>query len=159
MKRIYVFDKYEKYRKFGHRRAAVREWFTELESPSCILTLPINMIGLMDERCGRRAIVPFRLTAEVAQRRIRELAADSANIRWSRHIRERMVERGFDSEDCLRILRTGFVEADPVKGEAEGEWKVKVIREMTNRRVAGVVTLLPGEGAMKLLTVEWEDRR
>lgn len=113
----------------------------------------------MDDRLGKRAVVPFRLTPEAAQRRVRELAADSANIRWSRHVRERMAERGFDSEDCLRILRSGFVEADPIKGEAEGEWKVKVIREMSNRRVAGVVTLLPSEGAMRLLTVEWEDRR
>lgn len=113
----------------------------------------------MDDRVGKRAVVPFRLTPEAAQRRVRELAADSANIRWSRHVRERMLERGFDSEDCLRILRSGFVEADPVKGDAEGEWKVKVTREMSNGRVAGVVTLLPGEGAMRLLTVEWEDRR
>lgn len=78
------------------------------------------MIGLMDDKQGKRAVVPFRLTAAAAQRRVRELAADSANIRWSRHIRERMGERGFDSEDCLRILRTGVVETEPVPGEIVG---------------------------------------
>lgn len=108
---------------------------------------------------GLGKVARFRLTALAAQARVRELAKDSGNLHWSRHIRERMPRRGIDSEDVLRILRTGNVEDDPRPGDRQGEWVIKIVRKMGNGRVAGVVTVLIHEQALRLLTAEWEDHR
>lgn len=105
------------------------------------------------------SVVQIRLTARVAQQRVADLASDSRNLRWTRHIRERMKERGIDSEDVLRILRGGLVEHEPVAGEGEKEWKIKLTRKMATGRVAGVVTLLIADSYLRLLTAEWEDFR
>jgi hypothetical protein len=101
----------------------------------------------------------FRLTATVAQARVRTLAINSANLRWTRHIREQMEARGIDAEDVLRILRTGDVETEPRTGKFRGEWKVKLTRKLSNGRVAGVVTLIVNDSYLRLLTTEWEDHR
>lgn len=102
-------------------------------------------------------VVQFRLTREVALRRVRELAQDSQKLRWSNHIRERMIQRGIDSDAVLRVLRTGYISEDPIEGRAQGEWKLKVVRKMTSGRVAGVVTILVRDDHLRLVTAEWED--
>jgi len=70
-----------------------------------------------------------------------------------------MLERGIDSEDVLRILRSGDVEEDPIEGLRAGEWKIKLTRKLSNGRVAGVVTVLINDRTLRLLTTEWEDHR
>lgn len=95
----------------------------------------------------------------VAQARVRALSMDTSNLRWSSHIRERMIERGIDSEDVLRILRNGDVESPPVEGQYSGEWRVKLTRKLSNGRVAGVVTVIINDRTLRLVTTEWEDYR
>jgi len=104
-----------------------------------------------------RGVTAFRLTAAVAQARVRMLAENSSNLRFTRHIDERMVERDISVAQVRHILRTGFVDDPPVPGGFAGEWKIKITRKMPNGRVAGVVTVLINERTLRLLTVEWED--
>jgi hypothetical protein len=108
---------------------------------------------------ARRSVVPYRLTAPVAKRRVQELAQDSGNLVWTDHLKERMEERGIDTDAVLRILRGGDVEEEPVPGKKPGDWKIKIVRMMGTGRVAGVVTILVENCRLVLMTAEWEDRR
>lgn len=104
-----------------------------------------------------RGVAAFRLTASVAQSRVRTLAVNSSNLKWSKHIQERMIERDIGAPQVLRILRTGYVDKPPIPGKYSGEWKIKITRTMANGRAAGVVTMLINDRTLHLLTVEWED--
>jgi hypothetical protein len=104
-------------------------------------------------------VVKFRLTAAMAQQRVRELAQSSSNLVWTDHIKERMSERGIDSDAVLRILRGGDVEEEPQEAKKSGDWKIKLVRVMNTGRVAGVVTVLVENSRLVLITAEWEDRR
>ncbi|MFT3907226.1 MAG: DUF4258 domain-containing protein [Steroidobacteraceae bacterium] len=101
----------------------------------------------------------LKMTAAQARERVRAIAADSGNLRWSQHIRQRMEQRGFDDGDVLRVLRTGDVENAPSAGKEPGEWKIKLTKTMSGGRVAGVLTVLLVGGKLRLVTVEWEDHR
>jgi hypothetical protein len=107
----------------------------------------------------QRAVVKYRLTAGVAQRRVRELAKDTGNVVWTDHIKERMDERGLDSDAVLRILRGGDVEEEPTEADKPGDWKIKMVRRMATGRFAGVATVLTQDNRLVLTTAEWEDRR
>jgi hypothetical protein len=103
-------------------------------------------------------ITPFRMTAKIAEKMIRDLSQDSANIIWSGHSVERSEERDITYLDALEILRKGMVMSDPLKGKHEGEWKCKVIKKLRESRDAGVVTILmTKQNKLKVVTVEWED--
>lgn len=106
---------------------------------------------------GKSNVVPMRMTAAKAQAKVRALAAESGNIIWSKHVRQRMEERGIDAFDVLNILRKGTAEGETVDGEKPGEVKLKITR-MTGGREAGVVVALVSDHTkIKLVTTEWED--
>jgi hypothetical protein len=98
----------------------------------------------------------MRLTAGVAQKRIREISKNSAMVILGTHVRERMDERQILDVDVFRTLRTGFVDEDPEKTEY-GEWKCKMTLEIRGGRKAGVVVVFLDNGKLFLKTVEWED--
>lgn len=102
-------------------------------------------------------LTQFRATRAWAKQRIRELAADTANVRWGQHARERMVERGITDTDVLKVLRAGYVETDPVRSDIGDGWKVKVVKPHAAGREIGVVTLILDRGFLRLVTIEWED--
>jgi hypothetical protein len=99
------------------------------------------------------------MTPALAKARVGEIAKTTANLQWSKHILERMAERGIDDSDVLKVLRGGDVEEDPTEGANAGEWKIKLTRRLSNGRVAGVVTVLLSSGRLRLVTAEWEDQR
>lgn len=103
-------------------------------------------------------VVPLRRKATWAQTRVRAIAADSANVLFTDHAQERMEARGFADFDVLRILRTGFVDDEPVAARG-GEWKCKVLKKMSGERIAGVVTIIMVKDRLLVKTVEWEDGR
>ncbi len=108
----------------------------------------------------KQVVVDFRLTASVAQQRIREIAQDSNNIVWgTSHASERMEQRGIFNQDVLRVLRKGYCEDDPVKTRFDGEWKCKMTLKIRGARVAGVVVIILHNGKLFPKTVEWEDGR
>jgi hypothetical protein len=105
------------------------------------------------------AVAQFRLTAAMARKRGRELAADTGNLIWTDHMQERMAQRGIDAGAVLRILRHGDVEEDPEEAKKPGDWKIKLTRIMASGRTAGIVTVLIENSRLVLVTAEWEDRR
>ena len=65
----------------------------------------------------------MRLTAAIAQSRIRKIAQVSGNVKLGKHARERMVAREIFDVDVFRVLREGYVDEDPQLTEFENEWK------------------------------------
>lgn len=113
------------------------------------------MIGMSDApEAG--TVAPFRLTASVAQSRIRQIASVTQNVIWGAHARARMAERDLLDIDILRVLRGGYVEEAPEKTPS-GEWKCKVTLKIRGGRTAGVVVILLRNDRLFLKTVEWED--
>ncbi len=110
----------------------------------------------MDDTPARQNFTPLRLTASVAERRIKELAASSANIKWTAHAQSRMNEREIFDVDVLRILRSGMIDGDPEKTPT-GEWKCKMVLKLRGSREAGVVAIILTRGGLLIKTVEWED--
>jgi hypothetical protein len=100
--------------------------------------------------------VSLRPRPDALIRRVRELAAETQNVKWSRHARDRMIERGISIRVALTVLRNGNLGDDISPGENEGEWRAKVVRRVRGRREAGVVVIVQH---MRLFvkTVEWED--
>lgn len=103
-----------------------------------------------------KKVALFRLTAAVAENRIREIAASSGAVRWSNHALERMNEREIYDVDVLRALRTGTVRDSPERTERE-EWKCKVIYRLRGSRDIGVVAIILKKDGLLIKTVEWED--
>ena len=87
---------------------------------------------MTDKPSAEKAVVPFRLTAGAAQKRVRELAQNSSNLLWTDHIKQRMQDRGIDTDAVLRILREGDVEEEPTEAKKPGDWKIKMVRKMGN---------------------------
>lgn len=111
------------------------------------------MIGMADNHTN---VSPMRLTAAVAEKRIREIAQVTENVILGKHARERMQEREIFDVDVFRVLRTGYVDDPPVKTEKD-EWKCKVVLKIRGGRTAGVVTILMHNGKLFVKTVEWEN--
>lgn len=80
----------------------------------------INMIGMSD-------VSPMRLTAAIAQKRIREIAEKTEDVILATHARTRMADREIFDVDVFRILRHGHVDEAPELTE-RGEWKSKFPR-------------------------------
>jgi hypothetical protein len=122
-----------------------------LELTGCVR--PIIMIVVADNYA---IAAPMRLTAAVAEKRIREIALVSENVILSTHARKRMVERDIFDVDVFRILKNGHVDDEPEKTE-QGEWKCKVTLKIRGGRTAGVVTIILCSGKLFVKTVEWEN--
>ena len=113
---------------------------------------------MADENLRRNSVTPFRLTPSVAQKKIREAAADSNNVILGNHALERMEERGIYDVSVFEILRTGVIEGNPEVTESN-EWKCKMVKKLRGAREAGVVTIILHNGKLFVKTVEWEDLR
>ncbi len=112
------------------------------------------MIGMFQGE--KKIVTAMRLTASVAQKRIRELAQVTENVIFGPHARQRMKEREIFDVDVLRVLRNGFVDEAPEMTE-RGEWKCKITLKIRGGRNAGVVTIFLHNGRLFIKTVEWED--
>ena len=111
------------------------------------------MIGVSDHK---KNVTAMRLTAGVAEKRIREAAQVTENVIFGDHARIRMAEREIFDVDVLRVLRQGFVDEPPELTEFR-EWRCKVTLKIRGGRTAGVVTIILHEGKLFVKTVEWED--
>ncbi|MBI2801862.1 MAG: DUF4258 domain-containing protein [Gammaproteobacteria bacterium] len=69
-----------------------------------------------------------------------------------------MSERDIFIDDVFRVLRTGSVNADPIRTD-RGEWQCKIAKRIKDTRSVGVVTIIFHEEKLFPKTVEWEDLR
>jgi hypothetical protein len=67
-----------------------------------------------------------------------------------------MLGRGITTDDVLRVLRTGYVDEDPIETE-RGDWKCKITKSVRGSRDIGVVTVIWQATRLVLITAEWED--
>jgi hypothetical protein len=109
-------------------------------------------------------IAPFRPRPSQLQKRIRELAKDSKNVRWrakthETHAESRMNWRDITDRMMFDVLRTGYLKGDIVPGKYPGEWKAKMCKQMKGQREVGVVTIVIHNHKLFVKTVEWEDLR
>ena len=111
------------------------------------------MIGMSEDK---KTVTPMRLTAAVAQARIRKIAEVTENVILGTHALERMREREIFDVDVFRTLRQGHVDEAPELTE-HNEWKTKVILKIRGGRTAGVVTVILHNGKLFVKTVEWEN--
>lgn len=98
----------------------------------------------------------MRLTAAIAEKRIRQIALISENVILGAHALERMEEREIHDVDVFRVLRGGYVDEAPEK-TAQDEWKCKMTLKIRGGRTAGVVTIILQNGKLFVKTVEWEN--
>ncbi|MDD3609848.1 MAG: DUF4258 domain-containing protein [Halothiobacillaceae bacterium] len=70
-------------------------------------------------------VILMRLGEESAKRMLSEIAADTKNVKFTTHARERMKERQITSAQILRCLRHGRITEGPAR-EASGNWKLNV---------------------------------
>lgn len=89
--------------------------------------------------------------------RVRKLASNTQNIKWSAHARDRMVERDIPIRVALNVIREGYIRGSIEPGERPGEWKAKIARNVKGRRDVGVVVILVRDSSVFVKTVEWED--
>ena len=82
--------------------------------------------------------------------RIRGLAENSFNIRWSQHARDRMDERGITSREALETIRGGEIFGKIVPDD--DEWKVTLKRRRAGRVVQVVLAVSDG-GDLTVVTV------
>ena len=112
----------------------------------------------MTEEVSRKAVVaPFKPKPAELEAMIRKAAAQSENVGFGRHARERMEERSVTILDVLRVLRSGHIKGEVEAGGRAGEWKCKTVKQIKGNRDLGVVTLLISKGKLFIKTVEWED--
>lgn len=85
-------------------------------------------------------------------------AADSANVIFTHHARERMEKREILDADVLRILQRGDLRGRIEPAKEENGRKLKIVYLLRGNREAGVVTIVyPNSTKLRVVTVEWED--
>jgi hypothetical protein len=104
------------------------------------------------------AVVPFRPKPSFILNMVRKSAADSQNVSFGTHARERLEERGITDREAIKVLRTGELKGDIEPGNERGEWKCKIVAPIKGSREVGVVTVVLVDGHLFVKTVEWEDR-
>jgi hypothetical protein len=106
-----------------------------------------------DEQRSPSVVTPYRMTAGVALKRIREAANTPGGVVFGNHARERMLEREIDDVDVLRVLRSGDIVGEPEPAEP-GEWKCKVTNPIKGARDVGVVAIILRSKRLFVKTVE-----
>ena len=96
-----------------------------------------------------------------ATRKIREISrARELELSYSRHAKDRLVERGLIVSDVLYVLRNGFVYDEPEESTVRGMFKYRIEAQSPNsaRRFLRLV-VVPDEvaKAIKLVTIMWRD--
>ena len=98
----------------------------------------------------------------VATDKIRNLAArDMCDLAFTRHAKERMLERGLIIGDVFYLLRHGYVYEDPEKTSDLNLWKYRMEASTPNSEGRTVrIVVIPDarkRGALKVVTVMWVD--
>jgi len=89
---------------------------------------------------------------------IREIAASSENVFFSKHAIDRLRRRGFADKDVIDGFKIGDIEGPVTPGDNHDEWKCKVVfpePDINGRRSVGVVTIVIEKQELLVTTVMW----
>lgn len=84
--------------------------------------------------------VALQLSAPAALRIIRRLAADDANVFFTRHAERRMFERHVSVPEVLAALRRGRIVEGPAH-DARGHWRCALAHAQRGRELTVAVAL------------------
>jgi hypothetical protein len=87
-----------------------------------------------------REVVPLQMTKPVAQRRIRELAADTANVIEGPEIKSRMLKRRITWQEIINVLQMGLITEGPYL-DIKGCWRCNLQRFGAGRNLTVVVAI------------------
>jgi hypothetical protein len=96
-----------------------------------------------------------------ATRFIREKFGPSLGLRYTKHARERMQERGLIVSDVLHVIKQGFVyeEGEPSTREGIFRYKMECVTPNSNGRTVRLI-LIPSQSCwIKVVTVMWVDEK
>ena len=98
-------------------------------------------------------------SAEELGAEIRRIAVNEPDqIRWTKHARQRLEERGIARTAALRVLTVGSVEQGVSPSKKGLGWETKMVGKMVgSTRDVGVVVALLVQGVLTVITVQWED--
>jgi hypothetical protein len=99
----------------------------------------------------------FRPKLSAIVKMVRERAADSGNVAFGKHARERLEQRGITDLEAIKTLRIGEIKGDISSGNEAGEWVCKGAARIKGSREIGVVTVVLVSGGLFVKSVEWED--
>lgn len=84
--------------------------------------------------------LPLRLNDGNALRLLRDIAADSSNVIFTRHARQRMRERKVSPKQVLDCLKLGIV-SEPVALDVHGNWKLTVSHHVAGQQLNVAVAI------------------
>jgi len=108
------------------------------------------MIGM-----GNARIIPFKMSAPVATRHVRELAKDSSNVYFLRHAEKVLKKRRITHHQAVMCLRLGKIVEGPYIDNGSGNWRFRMERLCCGEEVTLAVELENTEenGVYKLILV------
>lgn len=83
-------------------------------------------------------VVPMTMTLAIAQKLIRELAADSSKVVLVGHGKKRGRQRAINFAQALKCLQRGTVSEGPYQ-TAAGDWRCNVFRHAAGEEMTCVV--------------------
>lgn len=96
-----------------------------------------------------------------ATRFIRGLLGPSLKLRYTRHARERMLQRELIIGDLLHVIKHGFVHERGEESSRPGLFKytMECITPNSGGRTVRVVLIPSSNGSIKVITLMWADER
>lgn len=85
-------------------------------------------------------------------RLIKEAAADSANVFFSEHAQERLVERDISTTEVIDCLRHGRIQEGPAQSP-RGNWEFKVSRYCSGQSISVVGALELDEDGNHIIVI------
>ncbi|MCH8536351.1 MAG: DUF4258 domain-containing protein [Alkalimonas sp.] len=112
------------------------------------------------DRSNPKGINEFPLTEEAARKVMNDLAENYTHrIRWSKHVKERMVERGVTTGQIITLLKSKHsVFREGPYPEANGDWKFN-LKGLAAGKVIELVVALKNhhDSPLSVLVTVWID--
>jgi len=101
------------------------------------------------------------LEPAAATRFIRSLHGASLNLRYTRHVRERLEERGLIVGDILHIIKHGFVYERGETSTRLGlfKYQMECVTPNSNGRTVRIVIIPSLSCSIKVVTIMWADEK
>jgi hypothetical protein len=102
---------------------------------------------------------PPAMTPRRATELLRSKVGPDLELRWTKHARERLRQRGLVIGDVLHILRYGYVfdEAEPASSPGHMKYRMECKTPNSGGRTVAIVVIPSASNWIKLVTVMWKD--
>jgi len=94
-----------------------------------------------------------RLSTAQLAKHIRGLARDTANVVFTLHVKQRMLEREVTNTEVLQCLRGGTMRRAPETNERMGALECRMERQVLQRELACIVALCDEDPSLIIVTV------